>query len=611
MIVHGREFLYKITRATIALPMDQVAQIRDKIDITSYLSEFLTLKKAGRNFKSVCPFHNEKSPSFMVSPERQMWHCFGCNKGGDIYTFLMEYEHVEFPEALRILAKRAGVELVQSKHEAGLSSKKERIYSLNKLAADYYHYILTKHPVGKKALEYLKERGVNEKVMETFLLGFAPGSGNGLSQYLVGKKKYARDEVIEAGLAYPRGRDLVDFFKGRLMFPLIDHRDNIVGFSGRILEDNKETSKYINTRETLVYHKGEHFYGLSVTKDAIRKAGHAIMVEGEFDVISCFQEGVSNVVAVKGTALTEMQVSLIGRYASKISICFDGDKAGQEAMKRSLPIIEKKGLQATVIVVPDGKDPDEALKKNPTGFKIAVKKDISVYDYLFDQAQKSGDKETAEGKKEVADAFLPVIQSMSNEIIKEHYLRKLSASLGTTYESIVKELQRLKQKELVTHVKIPDIQVKRTREEVLEEYLTSLILQAESAKEMLQLALTELSEVISKDKAYHKIFDHLLTHLENDKKFDGNIFGMSLPTELLATYNTSLLFPLPSFQSGERYKEEVEKVAKELRDLYLRERLKKVSEQIATSEKDGKTEELESLKKEYSKLLTLLHKTSS
>lgn len=589
--------------------MDQVAQIREKLDIVAVLSETMTLKKAGRNFKGLCPFHNEKSPSFMVSPERQMWHCFGCQKGGDIYTFLIEYEHIEFPEALRILAKRAGVELVQSKYEAGLSSKREKLYALNMLAAEYYHYLLTKHPIGKSALEYLQKRGLNEKVIETFQLGYAP-TRNGLSRYLIEKKQYPKEELFEAGLAFPRGKDIVDFFRDRLMFPLIDHRDNVVGFSGRILAEGQNGPKYINTRETLVYHKGEHFYGLSVTKEAIRKAGQAILVEGEFDVISCFQEGVANVVAVKGTALTEQQVGLLGRYAPKLSICFDGDKAGQEAMKRSLPIIEKKGLQATVIVVPEGKDPDEALKKNPTGFKQAVKKDSSVYDYLFEAALQEGDKKTAQGKQQVADAFLPVIATISNEIIKEHYLRKLSTVLETTYESIRKELGRrqLPQPSKVVQ-EVSQAQQKRPREEVLEDYLVSLIMQYESPKETLEKALEVFSDAFSKEKAYQKILDLLVVYFSKHGEFNGKQFGESLPKELLTVYDKSLLFPLPSFPSSERHLEEVEKVATQLKELYLREKLRKLTEEISSKENSGDEDEVAILKEEYSRLLVQLRPT--
>jgi DNA primase len=225
----------------------------------------MTLKKAGRNFKALCPFHNEKTPSFVVSPERQIWHCFGgCNKGGDVYQFLMDYEKVDFPEALRILAKRAGVELVSQNYSSEETSKKERLYQINSLAKEYYHYVLTKHAAGKKALAYLKKRGIDPKVIETFKIGFSPATGDSLVKYLLDKKRFTREEITDAGLSYQRGRDLADFFRGRLMFPLIDHRDNVIGFAGRILESNDNVSKYVNTRETLIYHKGEHLFGLNI-----------------------------------------------------------------------------------------------------------------------------------------------------------------------------------------------------------------------------------------------------------------------------------------------------------------------------------------------------------
>lgn len=585
--------------------MDQVAQIREKIDIISFLSEFMTLKKAGRNFKGLCPFHNEKSPSFMVSPERQMWHCFGCGKGGDIYTFLMEYEHIEFPEALRILAKRAGIELVQSKYEASMSSKKEKLYAINALAAEYYQYILLKHPVGKRALAYLTDRGLNAKIIQTFQLGFSPGSGTALVSYLLGKKKYPKDEILEAGLAFDRGRSLVDFFRGRLMFPLVDHRDNVVGFSGRVLEKDAKTSKYINTRETLVYHKGEQFYGLNITKDAIRKAGQAILVEGEFDVLSSFQEGVANVVAVKGTALTEAQIGLIGRYATKITVCFDGDRAGQEAIKRSLPLIEKKNLQASVIVLTNGKDPDEAIKDNPGLYKQAVKKDISVYDYLFDAAFVDQDKTSAQGKKAIADAFLPVISLMSNEIIKEHYLRKLSTALQTTYESISKELSHYQKKDEGL-LKPKDELPKRSREEMLEEYLVSLIMQAPNPHEVLSASMRILASTRNEEKAYQKLLDQLERFLTDHDQFESKTFGALLPSQLLPVFDKSLLFPIPPLPTPAQYLIEVKKVSRQLRDLTVRDQIKKVSTQIQTYEDKGQTDEAEALKAEYARLLTLL-----
>jgi DNA primase len=586
--------------------MDQVAQIREKLDIVSLISEFVPLKKAGRNFKANCPFHSEKTPSFMVSPDRQTWHCFGsCNKGGDIYSFVMEYERLEFPEALRMLAKRAGIELVTQQISSGLSSKKERMYQINTFTKEYYHYVLTKHKVGERALGYLKNRGVTEKIIETFQIGFAP-TGNSLSKYLMNKKQFTKEELVEAGVAFQAGRDTVDFFRDRLMFPLIDHRDNVVGFAGRILDKNDNVAKYVNTRETLVYHKGEHLFGINVTKEAMRRENHVLLVEGEFDVISCFQHGIGNVLAVKGTALTEQQVNLLGRFAQKVTFCFDGDKAGQEAIKRSLVIVEKKGLTPTVIKIPGGKDPDEALQNEPGLFKKAVKEDIGVYDYLLEQTLAQVDIQTAEGKKEVSEILLPFIAEIKNEIIKEHYLRKLSTELGTSYESITRELDRLKTRDVQRTVVQVLPKVKRPKEEILEDYLLAMIVQGKHPKELLEKAVAILSDTLSKERASQKIMYYLLQYVEGVSVFDGKKFGDSLPQELIPTYDRSLLFPLPELPNEQHELVEVEKLAKKLRLTYLQQQLKKIATEIKEKEKEGKEDEVLELKKEYSDLATLL-----
>ena len=584
--------------------MDQVSQIREKIDIVSFISEFIPLKKTGRNFKANCPFHGEKTPSFVVSPERQIWHCFGCSKGGDVYTFLMEYERLEFPEALRTLAKRAGIELKTQEKNPGLATQKERLYQINSLTKEYYHYVLTQHPAGKRALEYLKNRGVSDKIIQTFRLGFAP-TRNALTKYLLSKKKFAREDLVASGVAFQKGYDTVDFFRGRLMFPLIDHRDNVVGFAGRILDNSTTTSKYINTRETLIYHKGEQFYGLNITKEAIRRENQAIIVEGEFDVITCFENGVANVVAVKGTALTEAQVNLLGRFAQKITFCFDGDKAGQEAIKRSLTVVEKKGLTPTVIEIPGGKDPDEALKKEPGLFKKAVKEDSGIYDYLFEKTLANVAIETVEGKKAFADLMLPVVAPIKNEIIKEHYIKKISAELDTSYESVMRELEKI---QVPRHVQAQQIAAKqkRSKEELLEEYLLALILQSDMPKKALADAMEVLSEIMPKERAYHKIMDHLLTHFQKQEGFNSSVFGSDLPQELVSVYDTSFLVALPHFADEKHAEDEVKKIAGQLKRLYIQKRLKNLANEIQQKEKEGNEKEAESLQKQYSSLAGML-----
>ena len=538
--------------------MDDVAQVREKIDIASLISEYVPLKKAGRNFKAACPFHNEKTPSFVVSPERQIWHCFGCGKGGDCYTFLMDYENLEFLEALRILAKKAGIELSETDFVKKDTSKKEKIYSVNKISSDFYHYILTKHNAGKKALEYLtKVRKIDTRLIETFLIGFSPIQGDILSKYLIEKKKYKTQDLIEAGLSFTRPGRIVDFFRGRLMFPLFDHRDNIVAFSGRVLQDDAAQSKYVNTRDTLVYHKGSMFFGLNLAKEEIKQKERAIIVEGEFDVISCYSAGIKNVIAIKGTALTENQVILISRFSQKVTLCLDRDEAGFEAIKRSLEALEKKGLTTTVVDLGEYKDPDEAIKKDPVFFKKAVSHDIGVYDFLISSFLKKYNKETGEGKKKITQNLLPFISKIDNEIIKEHYLKTLAKELDASLETLQKEMNKVGKKEPDNLSFAGAKKDKRGRKEILEEYLLSLILQSESVDDHFKLSNEILEDYEFELPSYKKIFENLKSYFINNPNFSIKLFAKALPKETIALFDTRYILPLPKFEEQGKYTQEI------------------------------------------------------
>lgn len=584
--------------------MDQVSQIRTKVDIVSFISEYIPLKKMGRNFTACCPFHNEKTPSFVVSPERQIWHCFGCQKGGDVFTFLMEYESMEFPEALRFLAKKTGIELIEQKGVMGISSKKEKIYKVNRQAMEFYHFVLTKHPAGKAALNYLlKGRKIKEAVINTFMLGFSPASGRALSEYLIKKKNYKKEDLIEAGLSFYRNGKTVDFFAGRLMFPLFDHRDNIIGFSGRVINPSDSLSKYVNTRETLIYHKGDVFFGLNIAKDRIKKENQAIVVEGEFDVISCFEEGITNVVAVKGTALTENQVSLISRFTQKVTLCFDQDKAGQDAIKRSLQNLEKKGLTTTIIVIPNGKDPDESIKNDPFIFKKAVSEDINVYDYLISKSVSEFGNKTVEGKKKIGDELLPLIFKIENEIVKEHYFKKLSIELDTTYDAIIRQIEKIGKKEkddLVLTSK-----VKKPRKEILEEYLLSLIIQYEDQKKALEKLINVINEDVFEILSFKRIYAFFLLLTKNDD-YSLDKLLKELPAELLPAFDKCYLFPVVKFEDESKYIDEIVKVANELKMLYLKNRLKELGDKIKGKDEIQDNEELEKLREEFKNTTSLL-----
>lgn len=590
--------------------MDEVSQIREKTDIVSFISEFLTLKKMGRNFKTNCPFHNEKTPSFVISPERQIWHCFGCNKGGDVFTFLMEYENMEFPEALRVLAKKTGVELKESDYKKGQSFEKEKIFEINRLTLKFYNYILTEHKAGEKALDYLlTKRKLNKGIINTFELGFAPTSPTILSDYLVRKKKYLPRDLILAGVAIDRNGKLYDFFRNRIIFPLLDHRGNVTGFAGRSLNEN-DMPKYINTKETAVYHKGSMFFGLNLSKEEIKQKQDAIIVEGEFDAIALFMEGITNTVAIKGTALTEEQVNLLSRFTPKITLCLDQDAAGFEATKRSLSVIEKKGLTANIIVLEDAKDPDEALKNNPLAFKKALKENTNIYEYLINLYVSKNSENSIEGKRKITDALLPLLSQISNEIVKEHYLKKLSNDVDTSIDSLNKELdkfQKLKVEEKINQP-IGEQKDKKSRREILEEYLLALIIQSHNPK----FVILENKENLSKYKfismSFAKILEALFDYFEKNETLDNKKIVNYLSSELVGVFDFCFLYPLPKFINDEKYHEEIGKVSLELINLYVKTRIKEISTQIQKNEQNNNSQNSEELKNEFSTLLGLLKK---
>ena len=320
--------------------MDEIELIKEKINVVDLISEYLPLKKAGVNFKGSCPFHQEKTPSFMVSPERGIFHCFGCGVGGDIFKFLMEKEGIEFKEALEILAQKAGVTLKRSSAPDKAKDLNDRLYEANTKAMQFFNYLLTTHPLGKKALDYLHSRGIKDETIKEFQIGYALNSWETLTKFLK-KRGFKTEELILSGLGVSSKRGCYDRFRGRVMFPLIDVRNRVIGFSGRVL--GKEEPKYINTPQTPIFDKKRFLLGLNLTKGIIKEKDEAIIVEGEMDMIMSYQEGIKNIVASKGTALTEDQVITLKKYTENISLCFDTDLAGDAASRRGIEIADKAG----------------------------------------------------------------------------------------------------------------------------------------------------------------------------------------------------------------------------------------------------------------------------
>lgn len=582
--------------------MDQVDEIREKIDLVDLISSFVPLKKMGANFKANCPFHSEKTPSFVVSPIRQIWHCFGCDKGGDAFGFIMEYERCEFVEALRILAQKTGVKLTKF-FDTG--SQKEKIYNLNQISAKFYNFVLTEHVVGKRGLEYLLKRDITAKIIKTFSLGFAPASGVALLNFLK-KKKFSNNDLFEAGLITQTRNGIKDFFTNRLIFPLVDHRNNIVGFSGRVMDPNIKISKYINSRETLVYHKSNAFFGLNITKEGIKKEKKVIVMEGEFDVITSFQNGIDNAVAIKGTALTLDQAKLLTRFTNNVVLCLDEDKAGIEAMKRSIPILEKTGLNVTIAQNLSGKDPDEALRTDSLAFKKAIKSDISLYDALITWTLQKNDPQTLNGKKNISEEILPILTGINNEIIKNHYFKKLSAILDISLEVLERESQRLLKKEIVgkEEVLISD-NLKKTRQSILEEYLTAIIIQNENPKKAIDF-INKLSLEFDWEKPALKKIILFIKNGENSSNFSKSDLFQKIPQELKSAFDVCFLLPIPEM-SQEKMIAEIKKASLDLAIIYIKNKIKEKTKQLKLAENEEKiaeittkTQELKSLAEKLS-----------
>lgn len=563
--------------------MTDLEQIKQKIDIVGLISEYLPLKKTGANFKGVCPFHNEKTPSFIVSPERQIWHCFGgCQDGGDIFKFLMRIENLEFVEALKILAKRAGVALT-SYQPSKTSDLKDRIYSANHLASEFYNYVLTTHPLGQKGRDYLENRKIDANSTKLFKIGYAPNSWDSLTKFLI-KKGYTPIELEAAGLVSKSSLGhFFDRFRGRIVFTLCDHRGNIVGFAGRLLDPEAKEAKYINTAETLVYTKGNVLYGLDITHDEIKKEGFAVVVEGEIDAISSYQAGIRNVVAIKGSALTSGHVALLKRYTESIYLSLDSDFAGDAAAHRGIQTADQAGLNIKVVTFKEGKDPDELIKKDPSLWHQAIEKAVPFYDYIIDSAMEKNAPKTADGSKKIVAEVAKFIEPIDNLVVKNHYLKKLAAGLDVSQDVLEAQLVKEIKKNLVigtakTENREPAATPK-TRGELLEEYLLSLLLQSPKPSDYLLLIGPRLKADDFTSPVLGQIYQSLVSLPE--QKFDIKAFVELIPTELIDLVDRLFLCENKIDPEDDVVVlEEVQQTAWDIRELTLREKLKKASDEI-------------------------------
>lgn len=557
-----------------------VEEIKKRIDMVDFIGSFIGLKKSGRNFKALCPFHQEKTPSFIISPERQIWHCFGaCQEGGDVIKFLMKWENITFYEALKELADKLGIRLRKIDFEDKLWKKKERLFNINSLTGEFYHYLLTKHKIGEKALDYLKNRKINRKTIDTFTLGYSPSSWDSLLKFLK-KKDFEEEESYEAGLLVKNERGgFYDRFRKRLMFSLKDPRGNILGFSGRILENEGE-AKYINTPETPVYHKRESLFGINLSKEAIKKNNQAILVEGELDMISCFQEGINNVVAVKGSAVTKEQLMLLKRYANRVVFSLDADFSGEETTKRAIVDAENLDFDIGVITFDFAKDPDEAIKKDPQMFKKIIKQPIPIYDFVINISVKKNKGPDAFSKKNIGNEVVPFISNIKNPIVQSHYVKKLAEILEVETSAIEllikKQLYKRKARQQTILIKKRS---EKDRYQLLQTYVLSLIFQSDRPFAMLEKIFKTIEEEDFSIVSYKKLLQCLSDFKTATSDFQSikenwlKKFASFLPSELIPVFNELTLFDIAIFDQNILEKE-LEKIVCEFKRLSLKRRIK-------------------------------------
>jgi DNA primase len=460
--------------------MSVITDVKQRLDIVEFVSEYVTLQKAGRNFKGLCPFHTEKHPSFFVFPEQQSWHCFGaCGTGGDIFSFIMKKEGIDFGQALRFLAQRGGVTLspleAPSKAE---DEKKERLFQINEAATEYYHHLLSSTKAGEAARKYLARRKITAETIKEFRLGFSPDAWETIKNYLLGKG-YTEKELAEAGLIIEKEEGgSYDRFRNKLMFPICDIQGRVTGFGARVLDDS--LPKYINSPQTLNFDKSSRLYGIDKAKSAIRKKNLVIIVEGYMDVLAAHQHGWQNVVGSMGTSLTEKQVEGIKRLTNNVTLALDADLAGEEATLRGRAILAYSNTEAKVMLLPQGKDPDEIIGEDPARWQKLVEQAMLILDFAFQSVIGKIDINKAKDKSLALEKLLPLIHEIKDPDQKFHYVERLASALKIPRWNVETALQRLRTARKRPQLSKPTEQSRLARQFVsssVEERCLALLLQ--------------------------------------------------------------------------------------------------------------------------------------
>ncbi|MDD4607481.1 MAG: DNA primase [Patescibacteria group bacterium] len=584
---------------------ETVDEIKNKLDLIDVVREYVpNLKQVGANWKSPCPFHKEKTPSFFVSPDRQIWHCFGCGAGGDMFEFIKKIEGIEFAEALKILANKAGVEIKRDNPE--VVNQRTQLMDVCSQAANFYHQVLLKTAQAEKAREYLKQRNLSDQTIQEFKLGFAPESWDSLVKALK-TKDFLEIDIQRAGLALSKnGQKYYDRFRNRIMFPIQDTHGNMVGFTGRTLDPN-ESAKYVNTPETSIFNKSKILYGLDKAKKYIREEKLAIIVEGQMDVLASHQAGIKNVVAASGTALTLDQIKLIKRYAENIALAFDVDLAGQEATKRGIANAWQENLNVKIIQLKAGKDPDECIQQDVKLWQESIQQARPIMEHYFDIAFKDKDLSQVENRKQASKILLPIIAQLNNKIDQEFWLKKIADKIEVRIESLFEILEKFNSKQTSKPMVVEKFKNTNRQLSLMERYLAMLIKYPKLRHNLIQNFDWQMFEGYTQLEGIVKILNE---YYNKQEVINEDLFNQKNFCQLLNQDEQNYLDVLNLLVAKENFNEwderelksEILKISQDLQKIFIQDQLRQIELKIKKTEEDGDEEQLNELFKQFNQL---------
>jgi DNA primase len=579
--------------------MDAVAEVKSRLSIEDVISEYVQLKRTGRNFKGISPWTNEKTASFIVSPEKQIWHDFSSGKGGDMFSFVMEMEGQDFRGALEMLARKAGVDLDQFKSsKPGVSADlKNRALEVLELTTRFYQKQLT---VNRAAWDYLaKERGFSKETLLAWRLGYAPNTGFALTNFLT-KQGFTTDEMNRAGVVFQRSRHASDMFRGRIMIPLADASGQIIGFTARLLADEPDSPKYINTPQTITYDKSRHVFGLHLAKEAIRKEKFVVVAEGNMDVIASWQAGVRNIVASAGTAMTEQHLKALKRFTGDVRLSFDADRAGIAATERVIPLAQKAEVNLRIISIKDAKDPDELIRKDVHFWTKAIDDAQSAPDWLIERYQEEVDLTAAAGKKAFTDALLTTIRQLRDPIEQEHYLKIIAKLTDTSLEAVqAKFADRPTAQAVLRRPKNPTTTIDKAQVEYqrLQDHLLSMLTLQPKLRPLIKACRAEFFSEGPQRTMFEFLKDN--PDFDGDPKIAGQLQPISEYVKILMLQFEELYSDLPLAD----LQEQAAQLKHRLIDRYVKIQKTQLAVAMQTAKDDN---ELNSLVQKADKLNTLI-----